>query len=75
MEESLVAETFIRTLKNKVYNLKKCILINKMIVNKYNNMYILEQSKWSVLMLWQVHILIMVLRVMTKILNLKLVIM
>ena len=53
--KSVVAGTFIRTLKNRVYkyvtSVSKNVYIDKLddIVNKYNNIYI-AQSKWNLLM-------------------------
>ena len=55
--KSVVAKRFIRTLKNKIYKhmtaVSKNVYTDKLddIVNEYNNMYIIEQFKWSLLKL------------------------
>ena len=53
---SVVAEWFIRILKNKIYkymtSISKNVYIDKLddIVNKYNNTYHSTQLKWNLLM-------------------------
>ena len=72
--KSVIAERFVRTLKIKIYkcltSVSKNVYIDKLdeIVNKYNNAYH-RTIKMNI------HILNMMKKVMTKILNLKLVIM
>ena len=61
--KSVVAERFIRTLKNKIYKymtaISKNVYIDKLddIVNEYNNTYI-EQVRWKQPTLKIIHILI-----------------
>ena len=77
-EKSVFAERFIRTLKSKIYkyttSILKSVNINKIdnLVDKYNNTYY-RTIKISLLALRQIHTLILMLRIMMKILNLKLV--
>ena len=77
--KSVVAERFIRTWKNKIYNhmtfaSKNAYLDNlDDIVNECNN-NIIEQLKWSLLKLKIIHILTLVNKLVIKILNLKFVI-
>ena len=72
--KSVIAERFVRTLKIKIYkcltSVSKNVYIDKLdeIVNKYNNAYH-RTIKMNI------HILNLMKKVMTKILNLKLVIM
>ena len=72
--KSVIAERFVRTLKIKIYkcltSVSKNVYIDKLdeIVNKYNNAYH-RTTKMNI------HILNLMKKVMTKILNLKLVIM
>ena len=72
------AERFIRTFKNKIYkhmtSVSKNVYINKLddIVIEYNNTY---HRTINLLMLNTIHILILIKKLMTKILNLELVIM
>ena len=78
--KSVVAERFIRTLKNKIYkymtSIAKNVCIDKLddIVNEYNNTYH-RTIKKSLLMLKIIHILSLVKKLTIMILNLKLVIM
>ena len=52
----VIAERFIRTLKNKIYkyttSVSENVYIDKLddIVNKYKNIYIVAQLKWNLLM-------------------------
>ena len=77
--KSVVAERFIRTLKNKIYkhmtSLSKNVYIDKLddIVNEYNNKYI-EELKWNQLMSKTILILTLVKKLMIKIPDLKLMI-
>ena len=77
--KSVVAENFIRTLKNKIYkhmtSISKNLYINKLndIVNKYNNTY--HTITINLLRSKIIHILILIKKLMIRILNLKLVIM
>ena len=78
--KSVVADRFIRTLKDRVYKCMTSILKNvyvdklRDIVNEYNNTY-QRTIRMKLLMLKKIHILILVKKVMIKILNSKLVIM
>ena len=78
--KSVVAERFIRTLKNKIYkymtSIAKNVYIDKLddIVNEYNNTYH-RTIKKSLLMLKIIDILSLVKKLTIMILNLKLVIM
>ena len=78
--KSVVAERFIRTLKNKICKyttlVSKSVYINKLddIVDDYNNTYY-RRIKMKILMLRIIDILILKKKLMIKILNLKLVIM
>ena len=75
----VVAERFIRTLKNKIAkyltSISKNVYIDKLddIVNKYNNAY-LKTIKMKPVEVNQAHILTLVNKLMMKILKLKLVI-
>ena len=79
-EKSVVAERFIRTIKNKIYkhmtSISKNVYIDKLddIVNEYNNTKH-RTIKMKLLMLKIIHILTLLKRLMIMILNLKLVIM
>ena len=59
--KSIAAEIFIRALKNKIY--KSMTAISKYVsIDKLDNIvntiiHVIEQSKWSLLMLSQIHIL------------------
>ena len=77
-EKSVVAERFIRTIKNKIYkymtSISKSVYIDKLddVVNKsHKNHNIITQVKWNLL---KTHLLTLVKKFMIKILNLKLVI-
>ena len=76
--KSVIAERFIRTLKNKIYkymtSISKNVYIDKLddIVRKYNNTY--HTSIKMMLMLKIIRIFILKKKSMIKILNLKLVI-
>ena len=78
--KSVVAERFIRTLKNKIdkymTSISKHVYIDKLddIVNEYNNTYY-RTIKMKPIDVKIIHILILVKKLMIKILNLKLVIM
>ena len=78
--KSVVADRFIRTLKDRVYkcmtSILKNVYVDKLhhIVNEYNNTY-QRTIRMKLLMLKKIHILILVKKVMIKILNSKLVIM
>ena len=77
--KSVIAERFIRTLKNKIYkyltSISKNVYIDKLddMVNKYNNAYH-RTIKMKPIDVNQTHILTLVKKLMIKILNLKLVI-
>ena len=79
--KSVVAERFIRTLKNKIYkymiSISKNVYIDKLdnIVNKYNNTYHSTSKMKPVDIKLNTYILTLVKKLMIKILNLKLVIM
>ena len=79
-EKSVVAEKFIRTLKNRIYkymtSVSKNIYIDKLVdtVNKYSNTYHSTSEKKSVDVI-QAHILTLIKKIITKILNLMLMIM
>ena len=79
-EKSVVAERFIRTLKNKIYkymtSISKNVYIDKLddIVNKYNNTYH-RTIKMKPIDVKTTHILILVKKLMIEALNLKSVIM
>ena len=55
-ERFVIAERFIRTLKNNIYkymaSISKNVYIDKSdnVVNKYNNIDIIEQLKWNLMM-------------------------
>ena len=78
--KSVVAERFIRTIKNKIYkymtSISKYVYIDKLddIVHKYNNKKH-RTIKMRLLMLKTIHILTLGKKLMILILNLKLVIM
>ena len=73
--KSVVADRFIWTLDSKVYKHMTAVLKNVQIDKLFINTttHIIEQSKWSLSTLIQVLILTMVLGIMAKLLNLKLV--
>ena len=77
--KSVVAERFIRTSKNKIYNYmtskSKNVYIDKLddIVDEYNNTYHRTIKMKYLLMLKIIHILILRKKLMIKILNSKLV--
>ena len=78
----VVAVRFIRTLKNKIYKhmtaVSKNVYIDKLddIVNEYMNttIHVIEQLKWSLLKIKIIHISTLLRKLMTMILNIKLVI-
>ena len=78
--KSVVAETFIRTLKSKIYkymtSISKNVYIDKLddIVDEYNNTYH-TTIKMKPINVKVIHTLILVKKLIIKILNLKLVIM
>ena len=78
--KSVIAERFIRTLKNKIYkymtSISKNMYVDKLddIVKEYNNTYH-TTTKLKLLMLKIMHISILRKKLMIKLLNLKLVIM
>ena len=78
--KSIVAERFIRTLKNKIHkhitSISKNVYIYKLddIVNEYTAIHIIEQLKWNLLVLSLVIMLNAILISMIKIQKLKLVI-
>ena len=78
--KSVVAERFIRTLKNKIYkymtSISKNVYIDKLddIVNEYNNTHHTTINLLLKMMLKIIHILILIKKLIIKILNLKLVI-
>ena len=76
--KSVIAERFIRTLKNKIYkymtSISKNVYIDKLdIVKKYSNT-IIHQLQRNLLILKIIHISVLKKKPMIKILNLKLVI-
>ena len=77
--KSVVAERFIRTLKNRIYkyttSISKTVYIDKLddIVNKFNNTYHSTIKTKPVDVKPSTHILILVKQLMMKILDLKLV--
>ena len=78
--KSVVAETFIRTIKSKIYkymtSISKNVYIDKLddIVDEYNNTYH-TTIKMKPIHVKVIHTLILVKKLIIKILNLKLVIM
>ena len=79
-EESVVAERFIRTLKNKIYKYITSVS-KKVYIDKLDDIvmsiiiHIIEKLRWNLLMLRIIHLLILKKKLMIKILNLRLVIM
>lgn len=77
---SFAAEGFTSTLRNKILThmseVSDKVYIDTFdeMLDKYDNLY-REQSKWNLLMITQVHISTLMLTIMIKILNVKLVIM
>ena len=73
--KSVIAERFIRILKNKIHkcttSISKNVYIDKLddIVNEYNNTYH-RTIKMNLLMFMKIHILILIKKLMIKSLNL-----